>query len=663
MRKIVKPDDVDLFGIIPIEQRKRSGPSGPSGKRKVKVREFVAWDGKPVRMEPDSEPVYTLLGNSDGAILLRPDIGTKDALEFLLNNVRPDTYNVGYYFDQDVNYILRDLPAHHLAVLTTLKHVTWNGYYIEHIPRKKFEIRHEETGRKIRIEDVFDFFLCRFGEACVRWGICDESTGDKVDAGKQAGTSRSFHEIDEVLEEWELEIGLAAELMEEVKREVHDAGFAIHRWYGPSSISSWLLAKHKVSRARAATPPDILGPALIAYSGGWFDRPKTGYYDGTVYKADINSAFAAAMAKVPNLQNGEWEYIENPSPEIARSVRFGLFHIRLGFGNRAEAFNSLINRAGVPQPLFLRDKAGATVHPPIVDGWYWNPEAATVAGHPDVEFLGAWIFHDDGTYPLAFINEVYRARLLVKDKPVEKLIKWSLAAIWGRAAQHAGWNRRTNQPPPGFQIEWAGWATSYIRAKVFRIAVQVGRAGGLISIDADGILSTVPFPRGIGASDKLGDWRLSTYSGILYVGNGIYWGRDDNGEWKEPKFRGTPKELRRDISTVWEMLEHGDTVLHLVRNSFVGYGQIRLRGIADWRKWVSIPYDVVLDASKYRQHVPRYCRLCRESGGSVPLTEGLHDMAMVPCRDVVSHPAPLPWAKDKDSLTTKLAHEIATEYM
>lgn len=663
MRKIVKPDNADVFGIIPIEQRKRSGPSGPSGKRKIKVREFVAWDGLAVRMEPDSEPVYTILGNSDGAILLRPDIGTKDSIEFLLNNTRPDTYNVGYYFDLDVNFILRDLPQHHLAVLTHLKHVTWNGYYIEHIPRKKFEIRHEETGRSIRIDDAFDYFLCRFGDACIRWNIGSEADWERLDSGEDSRARFTFEEIDSALEYWELKIGLTADLMESVKEAVHGCGFNIHRWYGPSAISSYLLTQNKVSRARAATPPDILGPALIAYSGGWFDRYKVGYHDGPVYKADINSAFAAAMARVPNLANGEWHYVSNPDPSLSREVRFGLFHIRLGFSNRAEAFNSLVNRAGIPQPLFLRDKSGATVHPPIVDGWYWNPEAATVAGHPDVEFVGAWIFQDDGSYPLAFIRDVFRSRQQVKGQPVEKLIKWALAAIWGRAAQHAGWNRRTNQPPPGFQIEWAGWATSYIRAEVFKVAANVGRRGGLISIDADGIISNIPFPKSLQSGSGLGDWRFSTHSGILYVGNGIYWLRDNDGNWEEPKFRGTPKELRRDISTIWEMLESGETTLHLVRTSFVGYGQIRIRGLADWRRWVSIPYDVVLDASKYRQHVPRFCKLCRDSGGSVPLTEGLHDMAMVPCRDVVSHPAPLPWAKDKDSLTTKLAHEIATEYM
>ena len=121
--------------------------------------------------------------------------------------------------------------------------------------------------------------------------------------------------------------------------------------------------------------------------------------------------------------------------------------------------------------------------------------------------------------------------------------------------------------------------------------------------------------------------------------------------------------MRRDIQAVWDMLNEGETVLHLVRNSFVGYGQIRQRGMGEWKKWISIPYDIVLDSSKYRQHVPRYCSAC--SGKEVPpsMTEALHDMAMVPCREVNSHAAPLPWARTDGSLATAAQHEIATEYM
>lgn len=340
----------------------------------------------------------------------------------------------------------------------------------------------------------------------------------------------------------------------------------------------------------------------------------------------------------------------------------GLFHIRFGLRNPREAFDFVAGRPGVPLPLFLRDKTDSTSHQPMVDGWYWNPEAALVWNHPDADFVEAWIFEDDGSYPFWWIDRVYESRkeLSANDDPTEKLIKWALAALWGRAAQHAGWNKKSRLPPPSFQIEWAGWATSYIRARVFRCALAVSRSGGLVSIDADGILSTTPFPPGIQNGDKLGDWKLSTYSAILYVGNGIYWTKNHDGEWNPPKFRGTPRGMYRDVSTVWDVLESGERVLHLVRHSFVGYGQIKLRGREDWRKWVSIPYTVTLERSKYRDHVPRFCRACRAGVG---LTEGLHDLVLVPAGEVVSRPAPLPWHKDPDSIKAKMLHEVATEFI
>ena len=88
-----------------------------------------------------------------------------------------------------------------------------------------------------------------------------------------------------------------------------------------------------------------------------------------------------------------------------------------------------------------------------MDGWYWNPEAQWVVDDPDAEFLEAWIYRSDSTKPFEWVGEMYDERLAMKavGNPAEKALKMTMASLYGRVAQRAGW-RRTKSAPQWHQI-------------------------------------------------------------------------------------------------------------------------------------------------------------------------------------------------------------------
>jgi hypothetical protein len=309
---------------------------------------------------------------------------------------------------------------------------------------------------------------------------------------------------------------------------------------------------------------------------------------------------------------------------------------------------------GVPFPLFHRDNDGSIRRPLVSDVWLWNPETANAVATGYAQITEAWVFNDDGTYPFSWVADMYNTRLDMQHRgdPAEKILKWAMASYYGRVAQRTGWDKHTHPKPPRFhQIEWAGWITSWCRAAIYRAALDVGMRGGLVSVDTDGIISTVPFgdlDRGIG--DGLGQWKIDEYDGLIYIQNGVYWLRKD-GVWEDPKLRGIP-HVRMSPDVGLSGLRSGGTI-RLARHGFVGYG-LALNGRRDeWRQWVDSELCVSAISAGSRTHCERTCRACKKGLG---MDEALHDLMLTPNRDPVSCAHRLPWINgdDKDSRLSKL---------
>lgn len=622
--------------------------------KRLESRRFIGWDGEGYRAfaagsgSIDVEHRYMLFGNSEGYAETGLNLTTRQCLDLILftEQAFPDAFHVGFAFEYDVNMILGDLPWMHLAVLNDAGKVFWNNYRIEHIPHKVFRV--SRKGVSATIYDVFGFFHSSYVKAIERYKCGTEEIRQKIADGKKKRSSFTYADIDMVERYWADEISLLPELMECVRESLYTASFFVTQWHGPGAVATFALRETKSLECKSVeseVPVAVRVARSLAYAGGRFQSWRGGMYLGPVYTADINSAYAYAIARLPNLSTGHWERRNPKSIKSRRDIaHFGLYRVRYQTSERRAQEAAF---RGIPFPLFHRDKSGHLTWPHETEVWVWSPEAACIAGNPDAVIVEAWEFKDDGTRPFEWVYGMYDRRVsLPPGHPARDAYKWCLASIYGSFARRVGWDRARRIAPRTHQLEWAGYITSYCRSMVWDGGIHVARRDGMVSIDTDGITSLVPFdPAKLmnGEGTALGQWKLSEYTGILHWQNGFYWLRNEKGEWVEPKTRGVPKgSLSVDRALDAIERSHGltqldEAVISFNRQRFVGYKQ-GLRGrFGEWRHWVTEPVDVRFGGAGKGTHIPRMCLLCQ--GSDVPM----HTITNIPPVDILSHAHKLPW--------------------
>lgn len=638
------------------KQRARNAVSNPRRTRtesvadktvRLSARPFIGWDGEGYDLDTGKH-CYMLFGASTGEYITGRDLGTIECLDLILfvESQNPTAFHVGFAFEYDVNMILKDLETRFLAVLHDAGSVIWNGYRIKHVPHKTFTV--SKNGVSATIYDVFGFFHQSYLSALGKFGLGGDASFDKVKEGKAARGQFTYEDIDFVIDYWKHEIAYFPLLMDKLRESCYDAGFLITQWHGPGALASFVLRNNGVKEWHGKDVPKPVQVARrLAYAGGRFQCWKCGFYPMPVYTADINSAYAYACSMLPRLDNGHW--VKRNPAEIRKSndiAHFGLYRIAFDARERKQ-------RKDTPYPLFNRDKQGNLTWPPFTENWYWSPEAALVAGSPSATFLECWEYIDDGTRPFSFVESAFERRLVLQYEGnyAEKAYKWFLASIYGQFAQRVGWNKKKRTAPPSHCLEWAGYITSYCRALVYRAAVDVARRGGLISIDTDGVTSTVPFnPEKLpgGTGDKLGQWKLEQFTGLIYWQNGIYWLRNEQGEWKEPKTRGIPKG---SMSAYVALMAYHHVSRHervskrasftIRRTRFTGY-RLGLRNqMESWRTWKQETATVKFGGSGKGRHIPVMCHQCCS-----PQANTLHDITHLWSETSVSNPHFLPWLEN-----------------
>jgi hypothetical protein len=628
------------------------------------TRSFIGWDG-----EACIDAGYCLLGASSGERLRGKYLSTTAMLDFILEtgNKHKRAFHVAFAFDYDVNNILKDVPWTTLIMLKERGRAKWREYHLEHIPGKVFCVRKNGV-RGVRIEDIFSYFRSPYCTASAENpGALDKynigSLAERVAIASDKSRRGDFQwkDIEKINHYMGLELQCMPPLMDKIREACNAAGMYIGQWYGPGALAKYELYKHGINRHMSESPPNMSLAVRTAYAGGWFERFQAGMYLGPVYTADLNSAYAWAMTQMPSLSSGEWHHVRGErARDYARAGQFGVYRIRFGT-DTARAFADYMGSSrGNPLPLFQRSGNGNISRPVRTDGWWWTYEASQVMRLSNCDFLEAWVFDDNGERPFEWVEDMYNMRLILQQAgdPAQLALKWALASMYGTLAQRAGWDRKLRSAPRWHQLEWAGAITSVCRSLILSAAASVARNGGLVSIDTDGIISTQSFshlPHGEG--DRLGQWKVEEYSGIIYIQNGIYWLRDMSGNWQPPKTRGIPRSQIADVEIAMDALRAGGK-FKLTRHNFVGYGaSIHRKDRSIWRTWVDSDYEIDLNYTGSRQHVKKMCRACNKGQ---TLLESLHDLTMVPPKDSESAPHKLPWLEDNDdaALVERLRHEM-----
>jgi hypothetical protein len=624
-------------------------------------RNFIVWDG-----EGPKDTSYSLLGNSEGEELCYPTLTSLDCLNFIIESGRNHPYaiHVGFGFNYDVSNILRDLPWRHLAQLRKTTRTRWQGFAIQHVPRKWFRVQRD--GVAVTIFDVISYFASSLVGALEKWEIgpfaptnaiaisianqpvfASVPSVDALSLMPESEIVRIFKglrseflwkDIESIRRYMRLELKYTKILMETLRRTFVDAGYLPTSWHGPAGLSRIAMRKHRVFDAMAESPYDVKLAARYAFFGGRFEQFFSGHAGRRLYVADLNSAYPYFCAQLPNLARGTWR-----RGRAYEYNKFAVYHIR---------YNAKPDRYRC-YPLPKRDNHNNVLFPHRVEGWYWGPEAELVAENPDAEFLESWVFDesDPADRPFAWIVEYFRRRQVLKrlGNPAEFTFKLIINAVYGCLAQRTGWDQKHNSAPRSHQLEWAGYITSACRAAVYRVARTLG--DDLVSIDTDGITSLRPFD--LVNSKELGGWELSEYQDGLFWQSGIY------ALWKGIPFKWQAKmrgiERGTDlVDTLFECYREGKA-LKLNRNVFINYG-LALQGQREaLNTWRTEQVEFKFGGTGKRIHQlapqkspPKSGRTC-----AAACSGDHHRLALPPVApfgDCMSSPHALPWLGDWQKL-------------
>jgi hypothetical protein len=636
---------------------------------KLADRPFIGWDGEGynafvgyANSPPQIVHRCMLFGCSNAVDdpIVGIDLGTVECLDYILSieSRYPDAFHVGFAFDYDVNMILRDLESRHLRHLADYGTVHWGRYRIAYIKGKRFTVskgnpKHGEKRISATIYDAFGFFQSKYVTSLIKFGVATEAEIRDITEGKDKRGGFTYADREYVLRYWQAEIAYMPILMDRLRDMCYDAGFFVKQWHGPGVLAADILRRHNVKKYQSKdVPMEAQIASRYAYAGGRFQFWKFGLHPQRVYTADINSAYIYACGLLPNLAIGRWRRILGRNIDRTKLAQFGMYHVRFHAKGQSP-FKGCY-------PLFHRDKHGNLSWPAWTEGWYWSPEAQLVSDNADAEFLEAWIYDGDGDKPFSWVYSEFDKRLQLQrlGNPAEKTIKWALAAVYGAFARRVGWDRKRRCAPRSHELMWAGFITSWCRAEIYKIGYECYKRGGLISLDTDGVTSTVPIEaewleRGEG--ENLGQWKREEFAGILYVQSGFYWlmHTDDceckespecRGEWSTVKTRGITRGSV-DVSVglkAWE----DDWVIRKRITKFYGFREAMKMedGMKIWRTWGTVDRDSKFGGSSAinssSRHWKRLCPECREPSGR------MHATFLNTPMNFISEPHKLPWLED-----------------
>lgn len=593
---------------------------------------------------PDPQP-YVLLANSKGDSIISDKNGlrTADCFELMLKTKQryPNSIFVGFGFNYDINQILRDLPEERLWQIHDDNWTVWRGYWIKWLPGKSLTVAQRITRRSFVVYDVFGFFQSSFLDACHKY-LGDDPDLLLIEKGKAARDAFDYKDLDTFIKPYNtLECSLLVKMMNILRNDLHSVGIFPGLWHGPGAIANVVLKNWSIPISRSV-PKEVLDASQRAYAGGRFEHFWLGRYTDTVYQYDIRSAYPAGATYLPDLSRGSWENVKTFEPGS-----FGVWSINYCSGQERKGIR--------PEPLFCRSETGLISYPCQVRGWYWTPEAELC---PDSVEEG-WVFRpDEAGQPFAFIKELYEARRVFKSEKnsAERALKLILNSIYGKLAQTVGWNKETNSPPRWHQLEYAGYITSYTRAKIYRAVLLDPDA--IIAIETDAVFSARPLD--LPLSEELGDWELTEYAGITYLQSGYYYALKHDGSIV-CKYRGMDRdrETKQPIGLPYRtVLDHlhncgGQTdkatpPLYSTSTRFVGLG-LGLRTAATWRAWEKIQRCISLDQrsrESKRVHVAGVCRQCIYG---LNMHDHPHRM-LISGHQGYSYATPLPWREHPDAI-------------
>jgi hypothetical protein len=554
--------------------------------RKYLSREFVALDGEAIT-DSNGNSVYSYLALSTGESV-RDDsgLGTLQVLNFLFQHLakRTNSTVIGFGLSYDYNNWVSDLPEESLRQLydSTYRDAgTEFGLYTLRWNGRSFSIRNI-FGLTVTIYDVWAFFQSPFVEAVTRYLDIDPYRLELLTQGKAKRHRFTVEDMPYIIEYNRLELALLVELMQTYRAKADAVGLRPSRWTSPGAMAKRLFRQHEIKQHMAKIPEDVAEAGRYAHSGGRFEIIKYGTVSNRPsYQYDINSAYSEAISQLPSLSGGEWSHHEGDPG----GHHFALYHVRTSARNTY-----------TPSPIPVRGRHGSITYPVNVETWIWSPEmeavrtwAERMRGQYVVE--EAFVFQPATDYrPFHWVPDLYAKRAALKrnNDSAEQIVKLTLNSMWGSLGQIVGWLPEDRTHPvtiPSYhQLEWAGWVTSYIRAKMYRAALE--NPASVIAFETDALFTDEPLENLV-IGDGLGEWKMTEYASLTYVQSGTYFGTTAQGE-EVAKLRGfDPEVITREMvekALTWDQ-EHRQ--IDAEQDRFIGAGiALQYPDLKGWRTWI-----------------------------------------------------------------------------
>ena len=542
---------------------------------------FIAVGGLAMETDDKEKQIYFCVALSNGKKIINLNgLSTNEIFSFIFDNTPKDkeAIIVSYGSTFDFNNWLKDLTMEQLQALYKSNYRTKPisaGMWSLKFARGQALTIYDLWGERRTTNDIYNFFQVPIYRAVKEYLDLDLPHKTKFEKTVFPST------YDNSIKELQAELKAIEQLITEFRRRLDKVFMRPRRWNGSGSITQTLFERNKIKNHMAEHPSDIQKIIRYAYAGGRFEMCLYGSMTKQKsYAYDINSAYPEALTKLPSLANGRWLHIDGDAGDSP----YGLYKVKMS-----------ARQATLPHPLFARDIKGQISYPRSLEGWYWSPEIKVLRkwkelGYGDFEIEQCFLF-DPATdeKPFAWIEDVYKQRLELQRKNDEAEIglKLALNSAYGKLAQQLGYLPAEGKDPekiPSYhQLDWAGFVTSYTRAKIYETALE--NLTAVIAFETDALYTTNEFYQ-IPIGDNLGEFRETVYEELTYINSGIYFGVKQTGEIVF-KLRGLQSGTV-DLDEIDQILDTPENkrVLEIKQNRFIsGALAVQMADLEQWRKW------------------------------------------------------------------------------
>lgn len=546
-RKVKIAADPDYAAKLRQQARKRGQKRDAKYRAHRMEAPFDGCDGEGVRRK-DGSSDYVLLRLGKRLLFKRGKrLTTPECLDWICSHPH-DRICAGFAFEYDISNILRDVatmpppkngeptrlerilaieqsgapPGRRVPFWTWLDFDGYGTFGVNYLPRNHLKVcratRDPKTGRMVSDKKTIRTIIDTFGNFQRSFVAALRDRGVGLDLlpeiQKMKDARSSFDKMTRDHRRYnKIECELLARMMDRFRLDVASAGAVMDmppRLNGAGKLAGAMHKKNATIKkldVERSTPAAVLVLAHAAYYGGRFEVTRAGLICEPVYAHDINSAYPAAMSKLPCLKHGRWR--KRSGAELAALPGSAIYVCPVRFEHSREQF-----LCGLP----FRDKRSRLSWPRLGNGVYWSPEIRSA------QRLGATIEHRAGySYepacscdPLDWVSNAYALRLKLGKDGAGYAIKLGINALYGKFAQRIG-------EPPYQNPIYAGLVTARTRAAI-NDAIRVAGPANVAMIATDAIF-TVGKPALLAQSETaLGKWTIKEYpQGIFIVRPGLYW--------------------------------------------------------------------------------------------------------------------------------------------